>query len=66
MVYQGDNEQSRGKHETFFCVGGRVAEGLQDCFSAGSGTWTYNAQVVLLKNSSRSGPQGHNADYTSK
>jgi hypothetical protein len=29
----------------------------------GIATWTYNAQPALLKNSTRSRPQGRNTDY---
>src|SRR5271167_3467736 len=32
----------------------------------GTATWTRNAQPVLLKNSTRSRPQGRNADYSLK
>ena len=28
-------------------------------------TWTYNAQPVLLKNSTESRPEGRNADFSS-
>jgi hypothetical protein len=36
---------------------------VYECFPF---TWPYNAQPVLLKNSTRSRSQGRNGDYTSK
>jgi hypothetical protein len=36
---------------------------VYECFPF---TWAYNAQPVLLKNSTRSQPQGRNGDFSSK
>jgi hypothetical protein len=42
-------------------LGTRPASGTR----IGTATWPYNAQPVLLKNSTRSRPQGRNADNPS-
>jgi hypothetical protein len=43
-------------------LGSRPASGNR----IGTATWPYNAQPVLLKNSTGSRPQGRNADYTTE
>jgi hypothetical protein len=43
-----------------------IAPESASVYERGRFTWTMNAQPVLLKNSTRSRPQGRNADYSLK